>query len=229
MRFAGLAVGLTATRAIGIAARARPTGCNGPVMTSSIAAGVAFGGAAGFLLILATLHVLKPQLDPSWRLISEYAIGRLGWLMSLAFVSLAASCFALHFALGLSPGGVALSVVALGALGSALFVGDPTATPWTSQTAAGRLHTVSAALFVLGFPPAATMVGWDLSGAPAATRSLPAWISLMVWAGFLSFVGSIIFYGAPKCRFGPQVRIGWQNRLMMVSYATWLMIAAWKG
>jgi thiosulfate reductase cytochrome b subunit len=199
------------------------------MISSRIAAGVAFSGAAGFLLILAALHVLKPRLDPSWRLISEYAIGRHGWLMSLAFVSLSASCFALHFALGLSPGGVALSVVALGALGSALFVADPTATPWISQTAAGRLHTVSAALFVLGFPPATTIVGWNLSGAPASTQSLLAWISLIVWAGFLLFVGSIIFYGAPKCRFGPQVRIGWQNRLMMVIYSTWLMIVAWKG
>jgi hypothetical protein len=72
-------------------------------------------------------------------------------------------------------------------------------------------------------------LGWNLSGAPASTQSLLAWISLIVWAGFLLFVGSIIFYGAPKCRFGPQVRIGWQNRLMMVIYSTWLMIVAWKG
>jgi hypothetical protein len=201
------------------------------MITSSIAAGVTFGGAAAFLLILAALHVLKPQLDPSWRLISEYAIGRHGWLMSLAFVSLFASCFALHFALGHSLGSVALVVVALGALGSALFVADPTATPWMSQTSTGRLHTVSATLFVLGFPPATTMVGWNLSGerTPASTQSLLAWISLIVWAGFLLFIGSIIFYGAPKCRFGPQVRIGWQNRLMMVIYSTWLMIVAWKG
>jgi thiosulfate reductase cytochrome b subunit len=201
------------------------------MITSSIAAGVTFGGAAAFLLILAGLHVLKPQLDPSWCLISEYAIGRHGWLMSLAFVSLSASCFALHFALGLSLGGIALAVVALGALGSALFVADPTATPWMSQTSSGRLHTASATLFVLGFPPATTIIGWSLSGdqTPASTQSLLAWMSLIVWAGFLVFIGSVIFYGAPKCRFGPQVRIGWQNRLMMVIYSAWLMIVAWKG
>jgi drug/metabolite transporter (DMT)-like permease len=201
------------------------------MITSSIAASVTFGGAVAFLLILAALHVLKPQLDPSWRLISEYAIGRHGWLMTLAFVSLSVSCFALHFALGLSPGSVALAVVGLGPLGSALFVGDPTATPWKSQTSLGRLHTAFATLFVLGFPPAATIVAWNLSGdqTPASTQSLLAWISLIVWAGFLVFIGSIIFYGAPKCRFGPQVRIGWQNRLMMLIYSTWLIIVAWKG
>lgn len=200
------------------------------MITSGIAAGVTFGGAVAFLLILAALHILKPQLDPSWRLISEYAIGRHGWLMSLAFVSLSASCFALHFVLGLSPGGVALAVVALGALGSALFVADPTETPWLSQTSVGRLHTVFATLFVVGFPPAATIVGWTLPGdqIPASAQSLLAWISLIVWAGFLVFIGSIIFYGAPKCNFGPQVRIGWQNRLLMVIYSTWLMIVAWK-
>jgi hypothetical protein len=201
------------------------------MMTSSIAAGVTFGGAVAFLLILAALHVLKPQLDPSWCLISEYAIGRHGWLMLLAFVSLSASCFALLFMLGFSLGWVALAGVALGPLGSALFIADPTATPWASQTSFGRLHTVFASLFVLGFPPATTIVGWNLSGdkTPASTQSLLAWISLMVWAGFLLFIGSVIFYGAPKCRFGPQVRIGWQNRLMMVIYSMWLMIVAWKG
>jgi thiosulfate reductase cytochrome b subunit len=201
------------------------------MITSSVAAGVTFGGAVAFLLILAALHVLKPQLDPSWRLISEYAIGRHGWLMSLAFVSLSASCFALHFALGLTPGGVALALVALGALGSALFVADPSTTPWKSQTSSGRLHTASATLFVLGFPPATTIVAWNLSGdqTPASMQPLLAWISLIVWAGFLLFLGSITFYGVPKCRFGPQVRVGWQNRLMVVIYSTWLMIVAWKG
>jgi len=31
-----------------------------------------------FLTILFLLHFLKPELDPAWRMISEYEIGRLG-------------------------------------------------------------------------------------------------------------------------------------------------------
>ena len=38
-----------------------------------------------FLGLLALLHFLKPELDPAWRMISEYEIGRFGWMMRLAF------------------------------------------------------------------------------------------------------------------------------------------------
>lgn len=30
------------------------------------------------LLLLASLHVLSPEFAPSWRMISEYALGRYG-------------------------------------------------------------------------------------------------------------------------------------------------------
>ena len=32
--------------------------------------------AAMFLALLILLHVLKPEFDPTWRMISEYEIGR---------------------------------------------------------------------------------------------------------------------------------------------------------
>ena len=45
-----------------------------------------------FIILLALLHVIKPDIEPSWNFISEYQVGHFGWLMSLAFVSLALSC-----------------------------------------------------------------------------------------------------------------------------------------
>lgn len=42
-----------------------------------------------FVLSLGSLHLLQPEMDPTWRLISEYALGRFGWLMTLAFLALA--------------------------------------------------------------------------------------------------------------------------------------------
>src|SRR5262245_40012906 len=56
---------------------------------SFTAARITFGLAALFLVVLAGLHILKPEYDPSWRMISEYEIGRFGWAMQLAFFSLA--------------------------------------------------------------------------------------------------------------------------------------------
>src|SRR6266542_1337810 len=61
------------------------------------AAGLAIGAAAAVLLLLASLHVLSPEFDPLWRVVSEYALGHYGWVLSLMFVSWALSSWALAF------------------------------------------------------------------------------------------------------------------------------------
>ncbi|HKA22664.1 MAG TPA: DUF998 domain-containing protein [Blastocatellia bacterium] len=53
------------------------------------AARITFWTATLFLVLLAVLHIIKPEYDPSWRMISEYEIGRFGWATQLAFMSLA--------------------------------------------------------------------------------------------------------------------------------------------
>src|SRR5215213_5372226 len=66
---------------------------------SLVAARLSFAAAATFLVLLAALHLIKPELDPSWRVVSEYEIGRYGWMMVLAFLSLAFSCVTLFVAI----------------------------------------------------------------------------------------------------------------------------------
>ena len=56
------------------------------------AAQISIAAAAVFLGLLVVLHFFKPEFDPSWRFVSEYAIGDFGWLMKAAFFSLALSC-----------------------------------------------------------------------------------------------------------------------------------------
>ena len=64
-------------------------------MTTSVAAArLSFAAAATFLVLLVILYVIKPELDPSRRFVSEYAIGNYGSVMMLAFFSLALSCVA---------------------------------------------------------------------------------------------------------------------------------------
>lgn len=41
---------------------------------SLTAARLSLATAIAFLVLLAALHFMKPELDPSWRVISEYAI-----------------------------------------------------------------------------------------------------------------------------------------------------------
>jgi membrane-bound metal-dependent hydrolase YbcI (DUF457 family) len=63
------------------------------------AARLAIAAAAAVLLLLASLHVLSPEFDPSWRMVSEYANGHYGWVLSLMFASWAVSSWALAFAI----------------------------------------------------------------------------------------------------------------------------------
>ena len=44
-----------------------------------------------FILTLVVLHFLEPEFDPKWRMISEYEIGKYGYLMQGAFFSWGAS------------------------------------------------------------------------------------------------------------------------------------------
>jgi hypothetical protein len=50
----------------------------------------ACNACVAFLAILSVLHVLEPEFNPP-HLISEYQLGRFGWLMSLAFFCLGAA------------------------------------------------------------------------------------------------------------------------------------------
>jgi hypothetical protein len=94
---------------------------------------------ASFSALLVLLHFLKPELDPSWRMISEYEIGRYGWMMRLAFLCWSASFFTLTAALFQKASTVAevlLAIVGVGAFVAALFAPDPTTTPIPSAARA---------------------------------------------------------------------------------------------
>ena len=47
-----------------------------------------------FLVVLARLHAIELEFDVSWRMVSEYELGRHGWLMSAAFLAFGVSCVA---------------------------------------------------------------------------------------------------------------------------------------
>jgi hypothetical protein len=50
-------------------------------------------------LLLVCLRVLSPEFDPSYRLISEYALGGYGWLLSVTFLAWGISSCALALAI----------------------------------------------------------------------------------------------------------------------------------
>src|SRR5918999_605762 len=104
-----------------------------PVRTiTPTAALLSIAGAATIVVLLAALHFIKPELDPSWHFISEYAIGDYGWIMVLAFLSLALSYISLFVALRSQlhtiTGRIGLALLLVSALGliiAAIFTTDP--------------------------------------------------------------------------------------------------------
>ena len=65
---------------------------------STAAARLAIAGIAVYQILLVVLIFVRPDLDPSWHTISEWAIGPYGWIMSGAFLISAASYAAVSHA-----------------------------------------------------------------------------------------------------------------------------------
>ena len=203
------------------------------------AARLSLAAAATFLVLLAALHYLKPGLDPSWRMVSEYEIGRYGWVMVVAFLSLASSCVALIAAIKpqirTTGGRIGLALLLISASGmtvAAIFTSDPITASRSELTTHGNLHGLGALLGIPSFPVAATLISLSLArdqGWSAARRSL-LWMAALTWIGLLVFISSVaIMLPRGNGEFGPDVLIGWPKRLLVLSYSTWLMIVAWQA
>lgn len=202
---------------------------------SRIAATISATLSVSFLVILLLLHFLEPEINPSWRMISEYELGHYGWMMRMDFFLWGASVVALAVALwhllrtktGII-GKFWMLPISLALFGAGVFVTNAI-TDTTSNTA-NTLHAVCGAVVILTFPIAASLV-------TASLRRDHGWfrerlvlrrMSLLSWLGFIAFIGSNVLFGIinHSSRAGPQVLVGWPNRFMVVTYNVWLITAA---
>ena len=170
--------------------------------------------AAVFLVLVGWLHVIKPEMSPSWRFVSEYAIGRHGWVMTLAFFAWAVSCATLAVALRARVstragriGRVILFIVSASLVVAGLFDQDPVTSRPEDATTHGLVHAIASIVGVPGIPLAAVLIGGRFAHA--------TWLSLAVMAGYLSI--AVPHAGG----FGPDVFAGWTNRLVVLSYLAW--------
>ena len=184
---------------------------------------LAVGGL--FTVLLAGLHLAKPELEPTWRFVSEYALGRAGWMMTCAFISLAtsllaavvATCRHVHTVAG-RIGLVILLVATVGLLIAAGFETDPINTAVDAYTQAGRVHLLGASLDYS--PIGMLLTGWALSRTPR-WRSLRR--PLMITAGIslalmVGFTATLPHDG----QFGPDSYTGLVGRFLLLSYLGWI-------
>jgi hypothetical membrane protein len=188
------------------------------------AARVSISASIVALLSLAALHLLSPEFDPSWHMVSEYALGRYEWVLALMFLTQSISSIALYFAiksqirtLGGKIGLFFLLAAGLGLTLAAIF-------DWSNS-----LHGLAALIGIPSQTIAALVLSVSLNRqrpeifkkAPLLLTAHLVWISLVV-------MQVLLFTGLARTggEFGPEVLIGWPNRILIAAYCAWLLVAA---
>ncbi len=197
------------------------------ISVSTVAAAYALGAVALAVALIVLLHFLEPEFDPSWRMLSEYSLGRYGVLMRVAFVAMGTAVIAVAVALweAAGPWSLGLVLVAIGPLGAAFVDTDPITTPRPQMSRQSNVHAALGSLFILGFPLAATVAGISAAGDPAV-GSVLAWASIIPWLTLAWLLGINVRHARPDAVGAPDVRIGWPNRVSMLAYLGWVALAA---
>jgi len=205
-------------------------------MMSPYAARAAIVAAAVSLVTLAALHILKPDLHPSRTMISQYALGRHGWVMALCFAAFGVASGSLAVAivpyvrsLGGRIGTALLLTAAVGLVMAARFPMDPVSTPPAQMSHSGRMHGVA---FMLGVPSmvlAVLVLSFAFDGQVSYTGWLLKTVAAVIWISLIVMIGIMLRVGPgkPPDPNGLERFVGVPNRLLMVAYAVWLMVAAW--
>jgi hypothetical protein len=193
--------------------------------------------AAIFLSILLVLHFLKPEFEPSWRMISEYEIGRFGWLMRLAFFCWGLSVLALLIIIwpSLQPISGTISrwwfvLIVIALFGAGIFKTNPITDRTPNRV--NTIHTLCGAIVIISFPIVSTLTIRSLlyNSLWSDNQSLLIIGTLLVWIGVIAYFASIIIARVkhPKAGEvgGPHVYHGWPNRFMVVTYIIWISLIA---
>jgi hypothetical protein len=208
---------------------------------SVLAAWTAIAASGAALALLLSLHVLSPEFSPAWRMISEYAHGHYGWVLSLMFIAYGASSFTLAIAIRShlntrpekSYPGLALLVLS----------GIAPASAAQFDLNQAVLHELAGVVGILCLPVAAMLVSsslaanapWDRSKKLILLAANLTWVSVVLWLGsfvlmivtFLHALGGLPATPPEELPAGVIAVVGWTNRLMVLSAWSWVATVAW--
>jgi uncharacterized membrane protein YwaF len=202
--------------------------------TSSFAATIAIAATAISALALLVLHIVSPEYQPSWRMVSEYANGRHAWLLTVMFATWAAAYWALAAAVWPIaeswPGRLGSMLLILAGIGSSM----------------GALFDVNHRWHGLAFGigvPSLTIAALVVT--PALRRAsvrVPVWPSHLSWISVVMMAFALVLFTraatAAGVQVGPQAPPlrelppgvtawhGWTNRLVFAASYLWLATTA---
>jgi hypothetical protein len=209
------------------------------ILSSALLAKLTLVSGALSLLCLLILHFVSSEYKPSWRMISEYAMGKHKWLITSFFILWGLSSFfvaLLLFNLVTSVaaiiGVVLILISGVGAIMGGLF------------DVKHKLHGMAFGLGVPTLPIGALLVAyhllnnpnWNIHSNALLASSHALWISVVLMA--LSMM--ILFSGFKKAgiEMGPNVEPpqevpagviavnGYANRLLVLCYVHWSVMIA---
>ena len=207
---------------------------------SKTAARLAIGAIVSYQILLIVLIFLRPDLDPSWHTISEWAIGRYGWMMSGAFIISAVSYGALFVMLRSQLRGTMgriglgiLLICAIGAFGVGIFTTDPMPLRFPLSTI-GMLHVIFGTSQLTLLPFAALLINVSLARKNSTwtkARQVLLWTAGLPLLGFGAFVlySAIFVFPLGPEAYGPGVNIGWPPRFAFFTYMLWVVTLAWQA
>ncbi|HLG70921.1 MAG TPA: DUF998 domain-containing protein [Chloroflexota bacterium] len=202
------------------------------------AARLSVGLAAATLALLGGLHVLSPEFDPSWRMVSEYALGHHAFVLSLVFTVWGLSTWALAAAIwrqvDTRAGRVGLWLLVIAGVGEAM------AAVFDITHDVG--HTVAGLLGMTGLPIGAVLIslslnhkaGWAgrrprMATAYLTCLSVPLLIATTVLMAvqFARINGGVLPDHAPAILPAGVLGLdGWADRFLVVSYCLWQIITS---
>jgi len=171
------------------------------------------------VLALLLLHVLRPDYAPTNHMISDYAVGRYGWVMTTWFLAMSCGCLMLLLGLARSgPSSIAarlgtllLGIASVGLVISAVFPTDLEGAP---STRTGDIHDMSFLVNVGSILLAIVLLSVSFGSQPRwrpYRRTAMALASLVVLAAVLQLL--TLRKGAPY---------GLTNRLFVTVLLAWL-------
>jgi hypothetical protein len=209
------------------------------IVISQKAARVSLAASIATLILLASLHLLSPEFDPSWRMVSEYALGNYSWVLSAMFIAWGVSSWALAFTIWphvrTLAGRVGLLFLVLAGIGEAMASVFDISHPLHSVAALIGIPSFSIAAMILGVSLSRTQE-WSAARKPLLWTSNLTWISLILMgAAFGLLIATFMQAGgdmtAPATSLPPGViaLVGWANRFLIVSYCAWSLTVAWHA
>lgn len=191
------------------------------------------------LVCLLLLHFTSPEFKPSWRMVSEYALGNYKWLLTAFFLLWSLSTILLAMVLWsrVSSSWAMIGVVLLFITGIGAFMGG-------LFDVKHKLHGLASTLGVPFLPIAALLISYHLAAKGNFTDQQSAfllsahstWISVLLMV--IAMIAMMSGFKKAGIPMGPNAKpveavpdgvialAGYANRILIFSYILWTLLIA---